>query len=95
MTKQQLDAIRLLGVCTAYRFDPLTLSGNTKASCRAHIMSVLHDKKIPQSKNGVNAMIESLHAINPPQGDCSAAQKDNFAKWYKTVIDNATGFPPH
>ncbi len=85
MTPNQREALRLLGVYTAGRFDPWILMGPAKASCRAHIMSVLQGKRVPQSKAGVTAIKDAFYAIAKPIGNCSAAQDEAFEQWAKSA----------
>jgi len=55
------------------------LTGNAKASIRAHIMAVLLDKpKVPQSKAGITALREKLVELFGAEGDCYAALEDNL-----------------
>lgn len=88
MNDNHREALRLLGVYTAGRFDPWILMGPSKASCRAHVMSAFNGKKTPQSKSGVNAIKEAFYAIVNAEGtgvfktdDCSASQDVAFAAW--------------
>lgn len=75
------EAVRLLGVYTAGRFDVWVLAGNAKAGCRAHIMSALLGRRVPQSKSGVNAMREAFYNLANPAGDCPAAREKSFIAW--------------
>lgn len=84
MTEQQKEALRLLGVYTARRYDVWLLMGSGKASCRAHIMSALHGKNMPQSKSGVNALRDAFYGMCNPQGECDAVREDNFIQWAKS-----------
>ena len=61
-TEAQKGAIRLLGIYSAGRFDIWALAGNTKASCRAHVMSELLGQKTPQAKSGVNAIRREFYS---------------------------------
>jgi hypothetical protein len=84
-TEPTIEAIRLLGVYTAGRFDIWLLAGQPKASCRAHIMSVLTGIKTPQRKAGVNALREAFYLAGGIEGDCLAAKEDNFLAWVREV----------
>ncbi len=76
--KGLIEAVRLLRIYTAGRFDPWALAGRAKASCRAHVMSALAGKKTPQSKSGVNAMLAEFHRRAGIGGDCPAHRAHNF-----------------
>jgi hypothetical protein len=80
------EAIRLLGVYTAGRFDIWALAGSSRASCRAHVMSALKGHKVPQSQSGVTALREEF--CNQARahgavidGDCIAVREDQFIAW--------------
>jgi hypothetical protein len=75
------EAIHWLGVYTNGHFDIWMLAGSAKASCRAHVMSVLLGVKTPQSKAGVTALREAFYQAGNIQGDCLAAKEENFLKW--------------
>jgi hypothetical protein len=81
-----LGAIKLLGTYTAGRFDIWMLAGSSKASCRAHIMSVLHGTRIPQAKSGVNALRSALYTEAKIDGECEAHRQDNFLAYCKQVV---------
>lgn len=81
LSPNQLEALRLLGAYTAGRFDIWMLAGSSKASCRAHIMTALEGKKMPQSKSGVNAITAAFYAFAMPEGSCPAIREDNFRDW--------------
>ncbi len=85
MTNNEREGLRLLGVYTAGRFDIWMLAGNAKASCRAHVMSVLTGERTPQSKAGVNAMVAAFHALAgvAGKGSCAAIREDMFVAWAK------------
>ena len=72
------EAIRVLGMYTAGRFDIWALAGPARASCRAHVMSVLLGKKTPQAKSGVNAIRSEFERRLNPAGDCIAIRERNF-----------------
>lgn len=81
MTANELEALRLTKTYTAGRFDVWMLAGPAKASCRAHIMSVLAGRRWPQSKSGVTALRDALWAICNPPGECLAQREDHFITW--------------
>ena len=83
MTANQREALRLLGVYTAGRFDIWMLAGNAKAGCRAHIMSELLGVRTPQSKSGVNTLRDAFNALANAQGECIAQRESNFIGWAK------------
>jgi hypothetical protein len=78
-------AVRLLGVYTAGRFDIWVLAGPARASCRAHVASVLAGHKVPQSKAGVNALRDAFYLHAQPAGDCMAAREDAFRNWARST----------
>ena len=80
------EAIKLLGTYTAGRFDVWMLAGSSKASCRAHIMSVLQGAKVPQAKSGVNALREALYTQAKIDGECEGHRQDNFLAYCKQAI---------
>jgi hypothetical protein len=56
------------------------LSGNAKASVRAHIMSEINGYKTPQSKSGITAIFKALiemFEVNT-EGTCLAEDEDNL-----------------
>lgn len=55
------EACRLLHVYTGGRCDVWALAGPAKASCRAHVMSALMGKKMPQAKSGVTAILGEIN----------------------------------
>lgn len=85
LTPNQSEALRLLGSYTAGRYDFWALAGNCRATSRAHIMSVLEGKRVPQSKAGVNAMRAAFHAFIVPAGDCIALQDDSFVDMARRI----------
>ena len=84
LADQTAEAVRLLGAYTAGRFEVWELAGPAKASCRAHVMSALMGRKIPQAKSGVNAILEAFFARLEIDGSCRAVQEDNFVTVCKT-----------
>jgi len=72
------EAIRVLGTYTAGRFDIWMLAGSSKASCRAHVMSVLQGKRVPQSQSGVTAIRSAFYEALSITGECEAHREENF-----------------
>ena len=85
MNENLKQAVRLLHIYTAGHCNVWQLAGNAKASCRAHIMSVLLGAKTPQSKSGVNAMREAFYSAAGITGDCEAHREENFRAWVKSA----------
>ncbi len=81
---QLVEAVRLLGIYTAGRFDAWLLAGPAKASCRAHVMSALAGQRMPQSKSGVVAIRAELYRQSAIAGcdfsgcDCEALRERAF-----------------
>ena len=80
------EAVRLLGVYTAGRFYIWMLSGSAKASCRAHILSILLGTRVPQSKAGVTTLREAFNKHANIEGDCIAAREEKFIAFCKSPI---------
>lgn len=78
MSDNVKQAVALLGVYTAGRFQVWMLMGSAKASCRAHVMSVFAGKRVPQSKSGVTVLRDALYSALNASGDCLAAREDDF-----------------
>ncbi len=73
------EALRLLGVYTAGRYDVWILAGSQRASARAHIMAeLLGVPKVPQSKSGVNALRAAFYAACNVTGEYEALREDRF-----------------
>ena len=83
--KNLVEAIKLLGVYTAWRFDIWAISGNARASCRSHVMSVLKGVKTPQSKSGVNALAAEFHSRAGITGECDAVAEHNFIEFCRGI----------
>lgn len=77
----ELEALRLLSVYTAGKFDIWMLSGNARASSRAHIMSALEGQKVPKSKAGVSVLRDRFYSIAEITEGCMAARQDAFVAW--------------
>lgn len=78
------EGIRLLGAYTAGRFDIWSLAGSYKAGCRAHVMSGLMGRRVPQSKSGVTALQSAFYDVIKPAGDWPAARDDAFVEFCRT-----------
>lgn len=89
MTSEQTEALKLLQTYTAGRFDVWNLFGPAKASCRAHIMSALAGKRIPQSQSGVNALRAAFYEIAKPEGSCPAVREVAFTAWARAQLQAA------
>jgi hypothetical protein len=72
------EALRLLGVYTAGRYDIYALAGSARAGCRAHIMSELVGAKTPQSKAGVTALRSAFYVACQVTGECEAHRERTF-----------------
>jgi len=72
------EAIRVLGIYTAGRFDIWMLAGSSKASCRAHVMSVLQGKRVPQSQSGITAIRSAFYEALSITGECEAHRQESF-----------------
>jgi hypothetical protein len=84
------EAIRLLGIYTAGRYDIWVLAGRAKASCRAHVLSTLLGKTVPQSKAGVNAIRDAFYSACKITGETPSEREQNFAHVcdnYETAMD--------
>jgi hypothetical protein len=82
-----LQAAKILGTYTGGSFDFWALAGSAKASCRAHVMSVLEGRRMPQSKSGVIALRARFYDAVKPTGGCLAEREENFASWAKNIAD--------
>ena len=69
LTRNQREAIHLFGVYTAGRFDFYALAGGPMAGCRAHILSALADRRVPQKDAGITALREAFAAFLFPGAD--------------------------
>ena len=87
MTSNEKEFVRLIGVYTARRFCTWQLAGQSKASCRADIMSALHGARVPQSKAGVTVIESAVHSLFDTQGRCIAARESDLIRKI-----NAAGF---
>lgn len=85
------EAVRVLAAYTADRFDLWALAGGARASCRAHVMSVLLGRKVPQSKSGVFAMREAFYAVPEfasagDSDECAAGQDARFRAKCRAIM---------
>lgn len=85
ITANLREALKLLGTYTAGKYDLWLLAGSSRASCRAHVMTVLMGARIPQSKAGVNALRDALYRAAGIEGDCLAEKNDKFIHFGKTM----------
>jgi hypothetical protein len=74
------EAIRLLGIYSAGRFDIWALAGSSRASARSHVMSTLVGSKVPQSKAGVNAIRSAFYSALEIHGEHEAARESAFVR---------------
>jgi hypothetical protein len=86
MDERLIEAVRLVGVYTAGRFQLWSLAGPAKASCRAHVASVFHGVKVPQGKAGVNALRDALYPAVGASGACEAVRAEDFAAKCRRLI---------
>lgn len=78
-------AIKTLKAYTR-NFDIYALAGNTKASCRAHVMADLLDlPRVPQSKAGVTALRAEFYRQAGIQGDCERNLEHAFIAYCEAV----------
>ena len=84
-----LPAIKTLSIYTAGSFNIWALSGNAKASCRAHIMAdLLGLDKYPQSKSGVNAIKDEFYRQAKILGDCERNRELAFIDFCSKHSEN-------
>lgn len=87
LNPNELEALRLTGVYTAGHFDLWTLVGPAKATCRAHIMSVLRGHRVPQARAGITVLQSTLWALCPTMpNDCIAVRESHWEQWAKETI---------
>ena len=78
------EAIRVLGIYTAGSYNICDLSGPRHASQRAHVLSTLQARTVPQSKAGVNAIRDAFWSACQITGECPAHRESNFAEFCRT-----------
>jgi hypothetical protein len=83
LSELERSGLHFLGIYTAGRYDINALAGPAKASCRAHVMSALYGKRVPQSKAGINAMWSAFFVIAGVDGNCIRHREDAFIEWAK------------
>jgi hypothetical protein len=86
ISENTVEALKLVKTYAGGRFHIWNLAGNAKASCRAHIMSVLLGVKMPQIKAGMTAMAAALLDAVGAAGDCPAARESDFAAKAQAII---------
>ncbi len=91
-TPHTLRALHLLGASTNFRFDVWMLAGGPRASVRAHVMSELLGKRVPQKDSGIHAIQDTFYKAARIEGDCLAAREENFIAWCKQHIAEASAF---
>lgn len=79
-----MEALRLLKIYTAGSCIIYNLAGPAKASCRAHIMSAIKGRKMPQSQSGITALTREFYTLAQVTGNCGAAREENFINWAKS-----------
>ena len=80
------EAIRLLNIYTAGSYDFFVLSGSARASCRAHIMSVLCGRHVPQKESGIFALRQEFYTKLGIAGNCEAVRSRNFRSLCKSAL---------
>ena len=78
------EAIRVLGIYTAGRFDAWMLAGSARASCRAHVMSTLLNRRVPQSQSGVNAIRDAFYRECGIDGECPSEREEKLRAFCAT-----------
>lgn len=84
LSELERSGMHFLEVYTGGRYDINTLAGPANASRRAHIMSALYGKRIPQAKSGINAMWGAFFVIAGVDGNCIRHREDAFIEWAQT-----------
>lgn len=59
------------------------LAGPRNAKRRVAAMLAITGQRLPQSKCGVTAIRDALHAIVQPAGNCAAAREDSLRAWFQ------------
>lgn len=85
------EAVRLLGVYTAGRFDIWALAGSSKASCRAHVMSALLGRRAVQRESGVTALRSEFYRRLEIEGSCEAVRERNFISKCRELVSMEVG----
>lgn len=79
------NGISLVHTYTAGRFDLWALSGDSKASCRAHVLSVLQGANVPKSRASLTVLTQALHGLGRITGSYPAERNTNFLLWIKSL----------
>lgn len=90
LTKEQREAVRLLGIYTGGRFDLIfALTGPAKRSCRVHILRSLLGEKHPAKDCGSfrvqREFVELARAHGVDMDHCLAVQNEHFRAWARTI----------
>ena len=89
MTIGQIKALNLLKAYTGGSFEIVRLAGKCNSTCRAHIMSVFHDRRVPISESGVNAIEKDFLKVSKVDTNaCHAVVEDNFIAWANRACIN-------
>ena len=83
MSDNLKEALRLVRIYTGGGCNLWQLCAKQRAGVRAHIMSALLGKKVPQSKAGINALREAIYKEAGITGSCHAHQDSNFRDMMK------------
>lgn len=86
MDNNTIKALKTLSTYTAGRFDVWALAGDSKKSCRQHVMSELLGAKTPIAKCGVTAIREEFQKRLGATGDCIAAREGDFIKKARALL---------
>ena len=85
------SALEVLSAYTAGRLDIWALAGNARASCRAHVLSVLTGRKVPQSQSGITAIRSAFYTRLGIEGNCEATREDNFLLAARAMLGDIEG----
>ena len=82
MTAAQIKALDFLNIYTGGSFQISRLAGKCNSSCRVHIMSALHERRVSVSESGVNAIEKDFLKISGVNTNaCRAVIEENFVIW--------------
>ena len=90
MDEATIKALKTLSTYTAGRFDVWALAGDSKKSCRQHVMSELLGAKTPIAKCGVTAIRAEFEKRLGATGDCIAAREGDFIKKARALLAGKT-----
>jgi len=79
------EAVHLLGIYTAGRFDLWAIAGDAKRTARAHIMGFLLGRNATQKESGITALRAEFYKQALVVGDYPAEREDNFISWAKSI----------